>query len=465
VKLTDGGLAALAALAAPGASAAGEPNGGAVPEASRPASTATASGADGDLSVTRAVQADLGGLGRVLEEMLAHSASPDAAALRAIAARALMSQGDTGDRGDTGDTGYASATEMYRDLYGFLVAAARPATARLNGDLMRRVFAQRCALREELQHLAFTAPDVLEEEELDGAGSANAEPVRCEFCGQLFEAEASLAAHAPDCSQRRWWMRNFGPERQAELIGASSSVSSSLQEAPPAFAATPLPAPPGGWWSAVRERLLGRPQDPLVVRLESVEARLSGVREPRARVIAERALSTIWAVVAVLEEQRAVGDLLTGIRPKLVGCANAVVTVALEIEANMAYLARAGGRELTTHIEALRRRIAGATSPELQRELEAIVRGKQALLGELEQVANATELLLLRLEAMADRVQVTYGKVLRIAGSPAFDDPEAHTQIAVFFDGLLREVGLMAESVKELETALDQAGGRGAGQA
>jgi hypothetical protein len=323
------------------------------------------------------------------------------------------------------------------------------------GDLLRRVFARRFAAREEVRLLAFAAPEALEEEALttaapEGAAAPAPAAPRCEFCGTDQADAAALAAHHDACGQRRWWLRNFGPERQVEL-GAGAPVDVGI--APGLAAALPAragAAPRAGLWDA----LTGRDRDPLVARIAAVEARLATVRDPRARALAEGGVGALWGMAAAIAEGGPAGGLLPRIRPELIGCANAILAVALEVEAHAAYLAHASARELAAQLEALRARAARTTRPELREELDEMVRTKSALLAERDRLAEATELLLLRLESMTDRVRATHAKVLRLAATPMVAEPEGRTQVAVFFDTLAREVGLMADSVAEVEATL-----------
>jgi hypothetical protein len=136
-------------------------------------------------------------------------------------------------------------------------------------------------------------------------------------------------------------------------------------------------------------------------------------------------------------------------------CAEVVLGVTLEIEANATFLATANqDRDLEQQIENLERRVEGADRA-IQRELDRTIRHKRALLAERRRLAKRNELLLLRLESMVDAIELTLGKILQITASPALlVELEANTQITVFLDSMLVEVKRLGQSLKEADQAL-----------
>lgn len=346
---------------------------------------------------------------------------------------------------------YPTALEMYRDVYGALVASRVHVTTRTLGEMIRRVFSRRYALREELRALAFTAPEVLEEEEQMGASlgaSADTAPGRdapggrCEYCGVGLASPRALEAHLAECGQRLWWERNFAVNRGLEgAADASHLRRRAAQE----------PARPEGLWSRLRQGLRRRPRDPLAERLRSIESRLGTVRDLQASRLADRAMTALWAMVGEIADHGPVGsELLAELKPRLLGCANIVLAMTIEIEANAEFLATESDRELQRQIELLRSRGAGAGSPAVAQEIERNLRSKRALLAERERLRETNELLVLRMESAADAIELTQAKVLQIAASPAMRDMEANTQITVFLDSLLSEVEILRQSVKEV---------------
>ena len=358
------------------------------------------------------------------------------AALGLIIERALALQPD--DR-------YASAAEMYRDLYGFL-ASSRGMTTRAIGDLMRRLFAQRYALREEMLSLAFSAPKVLEEEEISVETTASLTGVhRCDYCGKEFTSEAGLQTHLQSCPQRQWWEKNFGGHRQIEGIGDVSLMRKHLvpkeQEQRK------------GIWQRFRSRLGNKtPKDPLVLRLRNIEERFDTVRDLKASQLADRSMTALWGMIGEIREKNPqADDLLADLKPKLVHCANLMLGITLELEGNAAYLVTCSDFQVQTELENLMVRLDAARSKEMAEEIESTIRRKRGLIAERQRLAHRNELLLLRLESMVDAVELTYTKVLQIAASPAIAHAEATTQITVFLDSMLIEVEQLVQSVREME--------------
>ena len=345
---------------------------------------------------------------------------------------------------------YGSAAEMYRDLYQIL-ASSGGMTTRAIGDLMRRLFASRYALREELISLAFSAPDVLEEEELalDLAGPLAAAH-RCDYCGGSSASEVELRTHQESCPQRQWWEYNFGSSRQLEGIGDIHAHP--VQTAPaPTGPPVPVKAPPVGLWQRMRHRLSSIKKDPLVVRLKAIEARLQTVRQYQAGQLTEKAMSAIWGMVGEITEKKESDNLLGRLKPQLLRCANILLGIALEIEGNATFLASASDRTLLEQIAVMEARTRTTSSAEMIHEMETTIRRKRGLLAERARLTERNELLLLRLESIADAVELTYGKVLEIAASAVAAQVEATTQITVFLDSLLLEVEELAASIREAD--------------
>ena len=73
------------------------------------------------------------------------------------------------------------------------------------------------------------------------------------------------------------------------------------------------------------------------------------------------------------------------------------------------------------------------------------------MLSERERMVRRDEILRLRMESVVDAIQLTHAKILQIAASNLLAEPEAQRQIGVFLDGLVREVEIVAESVRAVE--------------
>jgi tRNA A-37 threonylcarbamoyl transferase component Bud32 len=343
---------------------------------------------------------------------------------------------------------YATAAEMYAELYGFLVSAPGGMTTRVIGDLLRRVFARRYALREEMTALAFGAPDILEEEELTLDLAPARREVRCEFCGAEVTDEATLQSHLKGCAQHAWWEHNFGGPRGVEGAGDAVVLRQRYSQAGSATTTE-------GLWQRIRRRLRPEKREPLVVRLEGIQSRLAVVRDPQGARLADQAMTTLWGMVAeICDKSAATSDLLGRIKPSLLRCADVLLGVTLEIEANAAHLAATSDRELREQIDALLARAERTTSPAVAREVERGVRNKRALLVERARVAQLREVLVLRLESIVDAIGLTQAKVLQIASSPAMAEMQADTQITVFLDSLLLEVEELGASIREANEAL-----------
>ena len=346
---------------------------------------------------------------------------------------------------------HGSAAEMYRDLYQILVTSGGM-TARAIGDLMRRVFASRYALREELVALAFSAPEVLEEEELalDLAGPL-ATAHRCDYCGNSLATEVELRSHQQSCSQRQWWEHNFGGSQQMAGIGDIHNHPVQTALSPMTAAPDPVQARPAGLWQRMRHRLSAIKKDPLVVRLKAIEARLQTIRQYQAGQLSEKAMSAIWGMVTEVTEKKSTDNLLGRLKPQLLRCANILLGIALEIEGNATFLASASDRTLLEQIAVMEARIDITGSAEMIQEMESTIRRKRGLLAERARLTERNELLLLRLESITDAVDLTFGKVLEIGASPVVAQVEATTQITVFLDSLLLEVEELAASIREAD--------------
>jgi hypothetical protein len=334
---------------------------------------------------------------------------------------------------------------MYRDLYTWL-ASTTGMTARRIGDLMRRLFARRLALREELTALAFSAPEVLEEEELTAQHVVSAQlGAHCEYCGAVLANEAALGSHLEGCAQHAWWQRNFGGARGVEGAGDAADLRR-------LFARTTVDQTPESMWQRIRRRVTPQKRDPLVVRLEGIQQRLGAVRDVVAARAADRAMAAFWGIVAEISEKSpTASSLLARIKPALLRCANVLVGITLEIEADAAYLASSSDRELQEQIDALARRLSAATSQAVAREIERNIRQKRALVAERGRVAQLRELLLLRLESIVGAIELTHAKILQIGASPVAAQTEATTQITVFVDALLREVEQLGAAIHEVD--------------
>ncbi len=350
---------------------------------------------------------------------------------------------------------YGSAADMYRDLYKVL-ASSGGMTTRAIGDQMRRLFASRYAMREQLVSLAFSAPEVLEEEELaldlDLAGPLGSTH-RCDYCGASLPTDVELRSHQQTCPQRQWWEHNFGQSQQ--LAGVGDIHAHPVHTAPPA-PSTPAQVrareeKPVGLWQRMRHRLGTVKKDPLVVRLKAIEARMQTVRHYHAEQLTEKGMSAIWGMVTEITEKKASDNLLGRLKPQLLRCANILLSLALEIEGNETFLASSSDRTLTEQIAVLEARMRTTQSAEMSQEMESTIRRKRGLLAERKRLSERNELLLLRLESITDAVDLTFGKVLEIAASPVVAQVEATTQITVFLDSLLLEVEELAASVREAE--------------
>jgi serine/threonine protein kinase len=341
---------------------------------------------------------------------------------------------------------YFDAAQMYNDLNDYLSSTGTAMTGGDLGELLRRLFARRYAMREELRALAFSAPDVLEEEELTLTEPAPG-GFRCEYCGDTHPGEEQLRRHEQDCGQRRWWERNFG-HLASQPVSATTS------------APRPRPATdeekPAGWLSRLKARLVGRKKDPLIIRLRSIEARLGSVRDHQTSELSWRGMTALWRLVSALEGdgKDKTGGLLGQLKPRILRCANTLLATALELEANAAFLASSGARDLKAEVDALERRAAGSAE-EVRQQLERNLHAKRALIRERERVARLLEMGILRLESMVDKLELTLGRVLQIVSSPAQGVAEADTQITVFVDSLVLELDRLGRALKEVNDALD----------
>jgi serine/threonine protein kinase len=348
---------------------------------------------------------------------------------------------------------YFDAAQMYNDLQDYLSSTGTGMTGQGLGELLRRLFARRYAMREELRALAFSAPDVLEEEELTLNEPAPG-GFRCEYCGDTHPSEEQLRRHEADCGQRRWWERNFG-----HLAGQPVAATT----APPSAPASVREERPGGWLSRLRDRLVGRRQDPLIIRLRSIEARLGSVRDHQTSELSWRGMTALWRLVSALEDDgkskvsrdgRGSGGLLGQLKPRILRCANTLLATALELEANAAFLASSGARDLKAEVDALERR-AAAAGGDVRQQIERNLQAKHGLMRERERVARLLEMGILRLESMVDKLELTLGRVLQIVSSPAQGVAEADTQITVFIDSLVLELDRLGRALKEVNDALD----------
>jgi len=340
---------------------------------------------------------------------------------------------------------YPDAAAMYRDLYLFLTTTQSAITTRSLGQMLRRIFAPRYAMREELQALAFAAPDVLEEEELTLEERPDLLTARCDFCGEAAASEQELAQHMAQCGQRRWWEHNFG---QMAPAAASALVRPAIDEPQRV-----------GWLGRLKQRIVSirGKKDPLLVRLRGIEARLESVRDHQTQELSARGMTALFGLVAELQQGKSEhsATLLGRLKPRILRCANTLLATSLEIEANAAYLASTGTRDLRGEADLLQRRLQSTSlSDEVRHELERNLRGKRALIDERERVAGAIEVRVLRLESMVDVLELTVGKVLQIVGSPLDGRAEAITQITVFLDSLVLELDRLAQAMRELDHSL-----------
>ncbi len=140
------------------------------------------------------------------------------------------------------------------------------------------------------------------------------------------------------------------------------------------------------------------------------------------------------------------------LKSKLLSCGNALLAVALEIESSGSYLTSTSDQELEHQIRTLELRMRPSQERAIQAELKRSVEHKQSLLAERRQLAESIEVLRLRLDSIVDAIDLTHGKVLQLAASPAFSDEQATTQVAVYVDALIAEVAHVGQTVSELET-------------
>jgi serine/threonine protein kinase len=354
---------------------------------------------------------------------------------------------------------YRSASEMYADIYRELATAHSTMTARSLGELMRRTFARRFALRESVRDLAFSAPEVLQQEEL-----ALAEPApqlyRCEFCGATKTSRSELDEHMRSCSQKQWWEHNFSdyaPAGDATMLrdqprssGARRRGSALGRQAGSASAARAQ----GSLWA----RLTGRfkQANALRARLTAVEERLSIIREPLTASRARQAIDALWLMadeIAVQSNEAELAGLLNRLKPRLSRCADMLLSLCLTLEAIAEYRAASSSRNLAAEIQQLQRRREGA-SPAVAAEIERLLSAKRSLRDEQHAARERFELLMLRLEGMLDAVEVTKGKVLRLTRSAALGETRGQTQLWVFFDSLVLELDRLGESLEELDALL-----------
>ncbi|MCA9665926.1 MAG: serine/threonine protein kinase [Myxococcales bacterium] len=343
---------------------------------------------------------------------------------------------------------YPSAALMYRDIYQQLHAIGGMTTAAV-GELMRRVFARRFAVREELRALAFAAPDVLEEEELTLDTGDYGSGIRCEYCGELAPSDGALEVHHEVCGQRRWWLHNFGGHGAIEAAGDAAVLRARMKRQDEES------KDKGGLWQRIKDKLSRDTRDPLVVRLETITKRVDRVRDPRASEGARRAMNALWAIIGEIDAKRGpAAHLLDRLKPALVRCANALMTLVLEIESNANYVGGTTPLEIDGQIDLLRRRAGAATDSQVRRTIQRNIERKEQLKREHQRLSRLAELLLLRLDSMGDAMELCYGKVLQLVSSPAWGDDPATTQVTVFVDTLLIEVEELGSSVRDLEATL-----------
>ncbi|MCC6749962.1 MAG: serine/threonine protein kinase [Deltaproteobacteria bacterium] len=347
---------------------------------------------------------------------------------------------------------FATAEELYRHVDRAIFSVGADMSARAIGDLMRRTLARRYAIREELRALAFAAPEVLEDEDLEATLIGMPQPplARCEYCGAGFGSPELVLAHVDGCEQRAWWERNVAALRPAREAGDPEDLRQRF------------PAPGEqhhvreGLWQRLRRRLGSERRAPIVVRLETVNARLGRVHDHVASQLAARAMAALLSMVAEISEARInAAPLLERLKPKLMGCANVALRVTLEAETGAAFLSYTTDRDLAGEVSALEKRLARAGSEKLRGELGQEVQRKRALTAERERVAVRRERLLSLLEFVVDAVELTHAKVLEVVASPAMGESQADTQISVFLESLLRDVELEGAALHEADAALD----------
>lgn len=355
------------------------------------------------------------------------------AALEVIVARALAPRREAR---------YRDAAELYAALYEQLSRSGGMTSAAL-GELLRRTFPRRYALREELRSLAFRAPEVLQEEELELELAVVNPGHRCEHCGHVAQSAAGLAEHSQGCSQRKWWEHNFGNYDAAGDARATRE----------AIAATNQPR--AGLWQRLKSRLGSPRQDPLTARLQSAEARLAGLRDRRTADLTRQGMVVLWQLVGeIARDGERPSGLLARIKPRITRCADALLTLALEADATAGYRAALARFDTNAELEALEERHRQASSAELREALGRTLTRKRALASEQRAIADKQQLLSLRLEAMVDVLGVTLAKVARITAHTAVADGQADTQITVFIDSLVLELGRLGDSLRELDEEL-----------
>ena len=356
------------------------------------------------------------------------------------------------------DTRYDTAAALYRDIYHLLTAGPPSMTTQTLGEIMRRVFGRRYALREELRALAFQAPEVLEEEELTLAASdAEAATHRCEHCGHKALTAQALDEHVRTCPQRRWWEHNFGGSQTNRSAGDAEILRHPLREDP----GTPSETRNGAGrslWSRLRERIGAKRIDPIVARLNAIEARLAGIHDRRTAELARRGTATLWQLVheVTKEDNESPGreGLLGRLKPRLTRCGDALLAMALELESTQAYRATMARLDLPGEVTRLEYRQSQEVDAALNKAITQTLHRKRALADELREVSKQQEILELRLEAMVDALGVTLGKVARITASSAFGDARADTQITVFLDSLVLHLDRLGDSLQEIDDTL-----------
>jgi|GEM_PF-5598646 hypothetical protein len=396
------------------------------------------------------IGSDIFSLGKVLVEMLHGAGTADACVadeLNKVDLPASVSQiinkalaPEIGER-------YPSASAMYRDIYAALGHFSGMPSKRKIGDLMRSALAHRFARREEILSLAFSAPQLLPEEDLalDHVGplvSAH----RCEYCAMERPSAESLAAHLEQCSSYRWWKHNFAGDIQSGDVALVRKLSQEnrLQRE----------ANEVSIWTRIKDRFRATPQaDPMTLRLQTLASQIAGIRDAKTDALATRSLEAIWVMVDEISNQTEGPILvLAQLKPNLIKCADQVCDLALAIEAKSAYLASLSQRQIQSELDALRNRFQSESSQLVKRELHHLVERKELLLVEERAIREKLEVLRLRLEAMTDSVETTRGKILQLTSGATLRQEEARSLVAVFLDSLATEVSVLSAAINEVET-------------
>ncbi|MEW5854328.1 MAG: protein kinase [Myxococcota bacterium] len=254
--------------------------------------------------------------------------------------------------------------------------------------------------------------------------------VRCEFCGEPFSDETTLAAHLDGCEMRRWHERNFSsrPMVMQQVLHAPTASQRPTEE----------PAPVVGGLMGKVKGWLRKPQaQEAPDEMAQLRHQVSLLQDPDAARLGNKGLELLHQMDDMLRQGVADPMLAEMLRPRVAESARRLVQLCTALHFGRQFLKQFPPVHVERELMGLRQRGAAP---------DAVMR-KEALLKDARTVQTMLQENTDRLQGIIDALGRSAARLnLSLVGTT----PEENTRLGTMLDGLILDMDAMSSAVREM---------------